>query len=244
MTPDGPEVDNFYRSPLGTITANLLRPQLRQIWPHLAGQTLLGLGHTNPYLDLWQPGTTHSLAILPQITPRPPANPGTLRCVAQANCLPLPDLCIDRALLIHSLEHADSARHLLRELWRVLRHDGRMIVIVPNRASAWAYMQRTPFGSGQPFTAAQLGRLLASMLFQVETRRSALFIPPLHNRPRLRHAETIERLGQRFAPHAGGAILIEATKNLAALVGPAIGQGVDRARFSPLASASVADASP
>ncbi|HQT88580.1 MAG TPA: methyltransferase domain-containing protein [Acidiphilium sp.] len=240
MSPDGPNFDDFYRAPLGAITASLLRAQLRQIWPHLTGQTLLGLGHTDPYHDLWHPNTARNLAILPHI-PTTPRRPHTaMRCIAETDYLPLPDLSIDRILMIHGLEHAESARRLLRELWRVLRHDGRMIVVVPNRASPWAYLQRTPFGSGQPYTAAQLGRLLASMMFQVETRGSALFIPPLHNRPRARNAVSIERLGQRFAPQAGGAILIEATKNIAAPIGPVAATQ----RVSSPASAPAADASP
>ncbi len=238
MSPDGPDFHDFYRSPLGAITANLLRAQLRQIWPHLTGQTLLGLGHTEPYLNLWHPSAARSLTILPPLpaTPRPVS--GAMRCIADPETLPLADLCIDRIVLIHGLEHAESARRLLRELWRVLRHDGRMIVVVPNRVSPWAYLQRTPFGSGQPYTAAQLGRLLASMMFQVETRRSALFIPPLHNRPRVRNAASIERLGQRFAPQAGGAILIEATKDLAAPIGPIAAQPVSRRASAPIADAS------
>jgi SAM-dependent methyltransferase len=238
MSPDGPDFRDFYRSPLGAITASLLRAQLRHIWPHLTGQTLLGLGHTDPYLDLWHPSAARSLAILSLLpaAPRPPH--GAMGCIADSETLPLPDLSIDRVLLVHGLEHAESARRLLRELWRILRHDGRMIVVVPNRVSPWAYLQRTPFGSGQPYTAAQLGRLLASMMFQVENRRSALFIPPLHNRPRVRNAVSIERVGQRFAPQAGGAILIEARKDLAAPIGLVAAQPVSRRASAPIADAS------
>ncbi len=34
--------------------------------------------------------------------------------------LPLPDAAIDRVLMVHSLEFAESPRETLKELWRVL----------------------------------------------------------------------------------------------------------------------------
>ena len=39
---------------------------------------------------------------------------------------------------------------LLRECWRVLRDDGRLLVVVPNRLGSWALFDHTPFGQGRP----------------------------------------------------------------------------------------------
>ena len=40
---------------------------------------------------------------------------------------------IDRVLMVHSLEFAESPRETLKELWRVLAPGGRLVIVVPNR---------------------------------------------------------------------------------------------------------------
>src|ERR1700733_11923658 len=93
--------------------------------------------------------------------------------------LPFPDLLFDRILLVHGFEQADNARRLLREVWRLLKDDGRLIIVVPNRQGLWAYAESTPFGHGQPYSERQLARVLRGLFFKVETKEPALFAPPL-----------------------------------------------------------------
>ena len=101
-----------------------------------------------------------------------------LSCTSEEDCLPFADLTFDRILLVHGLEMAENARRLLREAWRVLKDDGRLLVVVPNRSGMWAYWDSTPFGHGLPYSTGQLGRLLAGALFRVERRDAALWMPP------------------------------------------------------------------
>jgi len=220
MTINAIDVANFYRTALGIATTRLIRRRLQEFWPSLPGQTILGLGYPNPYLDLWRPEAARSVAIVPsQMGTVPPPRYGASRTAqADENALPIADLSIDRVLVVHGLEQADSARGMLREAWRILAPEGRMIVIVPNRASIWAYLERTPFGHGLPYTAAQLDRLLKTVMFRVERRGSAVFIPPLRFRPALRSAEVVERVGRKILPGMSGVILIEATKDVTGLV--------------------------
>ena len=98
--------------------------------------------------------------------------------MAEEDALPFPDLCFDRILLVHGLEMAENARRLLRETWRVLKDDGRLLVVAPNRRGLWAHTEHTPFGHGQPYSPGQVSRLLARHMFHVEHRDSALFTPP------------------------------------------------------------------
>ncbi len=96
----------------------------------------------------------------------------------EENALPFPGQCIDRILLVHGLENAENARRMLREVWRVLKDDGRLLVVAPNRVGLWAHVESTPFGQGQPYSPGQIGRLLAASLFRVERRDRALYMPP------------------------------------------------------------------
>src|SRR5579883_246914 len=134
-----------------------------------------------------------------------------LTCVAEEHALPFPDLSFDRVLLVHGLEAAENRRVLLREVWRVLKDDGRLLVLVPNRTGLWAYAESTPFGHGQPFSVGQIGRLLADSLFRAERSDAALYMPPTGFM--LRSAVYAERIGPRIAPGFGGVILVEALKD-------------------------------
>jgi SAM-dependent methyltransferase len=137
-----------------------------------------------------------------------------LSCTAEEDALPFPDLMFDRVLLVHGLEAADNARRLLRETWRVLKDDGRLLVVAPNRSGMWVYWESTPFGHGQPYSFGQLGRLLAATLFRVERRDTALYFAPMNSRLILRAAPLFERAGRRLMPGVAGVTLTEAVKDV------------------------------
>ena len=109
---------------------------------------------------------------------------------------------------------ADNARRMLRELWRVLKDDGRLLVVVPNRRGMWAHVEATPFGHGQPYSFGQIGRLLADTMFRVERRDTALYVPPMHLRLVLRSARLWERGGRLLAPQLAGVTITEAVKDV------------------------------
>jgi hypothetical protein len=103
---------------------------------------------------------------------------------------------------------------MLREVWRVLADDGRLLVVAPNRMGMWAHMESTPFGQGQPYSPGQIGRLLAASLFRVERRDTALFVPPMHMRLVLRSAPLLDRTGRGVAPQFAGVTITEAVKDV------------------------------
>jgi ubiquinone/menaquinone biosynthesis C-methylase UbiE len=141
-----------------------------------------------------------------------------LSCTAEEDALPFPDLSFDRILLVHGLEHAGNARQTLREAWRLLKDDGRLIVVVPNRQGMWAYWENTPFGHGEPYSKGQLTRLLTSLFFQVENQKSTLYIPPFQWRLSMKAFDWWERLGTIIAPRFAGLTIAEATKDLHAVM--------------------------
>ncbi|MGH7058007.1 MAG: class I SAM-dependent methyltransferase [Acetobacteraceae bacterium] len=210
----------FYQSRRGVVTARLLRERLMLLWPDLSGASVLGLGYTGPYLRRWRDAAYRCVALTPAHlgAARWPIGLASLSCSAEEDALPFPDLSFDHVLLVHGLEVAENARGLLREIWRILTDDGRLLVVAPNRSSPWAYAEATPFGQGQPYSTRQLGGVLARSLFRVERRDSALFVPPLDVRIVLRSAALLERSGRRIAPHLGGVTIGEAVKDCYAAV--------------------------
>lgn len=205
----------FYDSPGGAMAARLLAQRLRALWPTLRGQAVLGIGHTVPYLPLWRGEAARAIALSPAQLGPDAARPDTAALVAEEEALPFPDLCFDRVLLVHGLEMAENARRLLREVWRVLKDDGRLLVVAPNRRGLWAHAEHTPFGHGQPYSPGQVTRLLERHLFRAERRDSALYVPPYA--PFLGAGGLWEAAGRAAWParHAGLAI-VEARKDLLA----------------------------
>jgi SAM-dependent methyltransferase len=186
------------------------------MWPNLNRQAVLGIGYTVPYLRLWRDHASRCIALTPaQLgAARWPAGEPNLSCTAEEDALPFTDLTFDRVLLVHGLETAENAKRLLREVWRVLKDDGRLMIVAPNRSGMWAYWDSTPFGHGLPYSTGQIGRLLAAGLFRVERRDAALWMPPLGARIVLRGAPLFESAGRRMMPALAGVTLTEAVKDV------------------------------
>lgn len=206
----------FYSSPAGRVAARLLRRRLRAFWPSAKGLNLLGLGYASPYLQLWRPDAARCVCLIPDhLRPwRWPRKAASRTAIAAEESLPFPDLLFDRVLLVHGLESAENARRLLREAWRVLRDDGTLLLVVPNRLGLWAHREATPFGHGQPYSPGQLEALLRRQMFRVERRDAALYLPPFRSRLLLRGAAVWEALGAALWPRFGGVTLVEARKDM------------------------------
>src|SRR3954471_14928106 len=216
MAADAHAAADFYGTARGTVAARLLRERLSVLWPDLRGQSVLGIGFTAPYLRLWREQAARCIALTPAQmgAARWPVGSPNLSCTAEEDALPFPDLFYDRILLVHGLEAAESARRLLRETWRVLKDDGRLLVVAPNRAGMWAYGESTPFGHGQPYSSGQVGRLLAGSLYRVERRDTALYLPPSNWRLVLRSGHLLERAGRRCLTGFAGVTITEAVKDM------------------------------
>lgn len=219
MAIDARDAAAFYATPLGRLTADLLRAKFLALWPDCTGLSLLGIGFTGPYLTLWR-DQARCLAVSPAAMGSAPwpAGRASLACVAEEEALPFPDLSFDRILIVHGLEQAENTRRSLREAWRLLKDDGRLIVVAPNRRGIWAYLESTPFGHGQPYSENQLARLLASLFFHVESKHEALFAPPLDWRPVRRLFNAFEAAGRTLMPQFAGLTIAEASKDMHALM--------------------------
>lgn len=215
MNVDTQDIDAFYTTQLGGLTAALLQQNLAALWQDMVGLSVLGIGHAAPCLDTWRL-RNRCVGVAPSHMGGAcwPAGQPNLICLAETESLPFADLSFDRVLLIHGLEHAENARRTLREVWRVLKDDGKLIVVLPNRRGAWAYAEGTPFGHGQPYSEGQIARLLSSLFFKVERQKTALYAPPLDLQLLLRLFWLTERYGPFIAPHFAGLVITEASKAL------------------------------
>ena len=224
MWPSPNEFERFYGTAVGVLARRYIRRVVRRFWPDVRGATLLGIGHATPYLGLLKGEAARTLALAPggAVTGWPRTGPNLLAACEDGH-LPLPDRAVDRILMVHALEHSEALRPLLRDLWRVLRDDGRMIVVCPHRGGFWARFERTPFGHGRPFTNRQLQRLLTDQSFDLLQIAGTLFVPPFRARFLLATTPVWDFVGRRLTPAFAGVAVAEAAKAgyAATLVGKA-----------------------
>jgi SAM-dependent methyltransferase len=216
MPSDVVDLRDFYRSGLGQVARRMIRRAIQRVWPDLHGMRLLGIGYTMPFLTALSGDTERTVALMPASLGvlRWPPDGRNLVTLADEGELPFADYSIDRVLLVHALETSEEIGPMLKEIWRVLAGGGRLLIVVPNRRGIWARLDRTPFGSGRPYTMSQLSQLLRDEQFTPVGSDAALFIPPAKGRMIMRSSPAWERIGKRWFPTFAGVLLVEATKQI------------------------------
>jgi SAM-dependent methyltransferase len=218
---DSRELVAFYDEPLGQITRRMIGRRVRIAWPDVRGLRILGYGFAMPYLRPFLAESERIAAVMP-VQDTNLTWPGETQSIAFAeeDALPFPDAMFDRIMIVHGLETAESVRPLLRQVWRVLTSGGRLLLIVPNRASLWAQVELSPFAQGRPYSRNQLDRLMRDCMFLPERWDSALLLPPIRSRRFMQSGVAWERIGRSIWPRLAGVHLLEASKSLYALPPP------------------------
>jgi SAM-dependent methyltransferase len=218
---DVTDLRDFYVTPLGQIVRRILIHRIRTRWRHVDGQTVIGLGFATPYLAAFRAEALRVGAFMPMqqgalVWPHDGPRQAVL---VEEDELPLPDGAVDKLIAIHCLEAAERVGPMLREMWRVLAPQGRIMLVVPSRASVWARFDSTPFGHGRPYTRGQIERILREAGFTPTEWGSALYMPPFERQFLLKWATGFERVGGKVSSRLGGVIIVEAKKELLAPVG-------------------------
>src|SRR4051812_12318291 len=216
MSLDVVDLRNFYAQPLGTVARRFVSRGIRMRWSDTRAQRIAGIGYATPYLGLFREEAERCLAFMPAaqgVVRWPSERPGLTTLVDDDN-LPLPDASVDRVLLVHALEMSHHSTQLLREVWRVLCGNGRLMAVVPNRRGLWARMDTTPFGQGRPYSRSQIVHLLRETWFTPTNWSEALYVPPMPRSWFLRSAVAWERTGSMISAPFAGVHIVEATKQV------------------------------
>jgi SAM-dependent methyltransferase len=227
MPQDVRDLAAFYDAPLGQLARRAILREIRGFWPDLRNYRVLGYGFAVPYLRALSEAE-RAIAAMPAplgVMAWPAGKNAALLC--EEDALPFPDVFFDRILIVHGLESAESLRALLRQLWRVLAPEGRILLVAPNRASLWAQVQVSPFGHGRPFSRMELEGLLKGALFEPGRWARALYAPPF--RTVTGNGAGWERVGAKLFPGVGGVHVVEAAKSLYAAALPKLPKGAKAA---------------
>lgn len=238
MHSDIVDLRSFYSTALGRLADQSIATALASVWAGLPNERLVGLGYTLPWLDRFGADAERVFAFMPATQGAVvwPMQGASSTALVFDEELPLPDSSIDRMLLVHSLEHAESPRETLKEIWRVLSPAGRVVIVVPNRRGVWARFEHTPFGTGRPFSRGQLDELLREANFTPASWSEALLFPPSPRRWLMRFHNILEKAGRNFWPIFSGVIVVEAQKRV--YQGIPVTQRASRRVFMPVLSPS------
>ena len=191
MWTDVLDLNEFYSSTLGQMTVRLLRARLREVWPNVRGETVLGLGYATPFLRPFMrggrahPGLHAGAAGRDALAARGPQphRPGRRDRPAAARPLGRPRAA-GPCHRMHRAGAADAARDLAGDgRWRHAWSPWRRRAPACGRRSTARRSTRaipTPPASSPASCAPTCSRRCA--------RRRALFMPPTHSRLMLRMA--------------------------------------------------------
>jgi SAM-dependent methyltransferase len=145
--------------------------------------------------------------------------------------LPFDSQSIDLVVLPHVLEFAADPHQVLREVDRILRPEGRVIISGFNPVSLWGVRQLALRRLGGPFLPTE-GQFIAVprlrdwfklLSFEMDGGRYGCYRPPCRTQLWLDRTRFMEKAGDRWWPICGAVYMVSAVKRVRGmrLLGPA-----------------------
>jgi len=152
----------------------------------------------------------------------------SIRCDFDA--LPFDSQSLDLVVLPHTLELSRDAHQTLSEVERVLRPEGRVVIVGFNPASLWGLSQRLGHvkqrvqrqgessmflpSAGEFLGYRRLRDWLRLLSFEVEAGRFGCYRPPARSEKWLQRFDWIEPVGDRWWPVFGAVYALTAVKRV------------------------------
>jgi ubiquinone/menaquinone biosynthesis C-methylase UbiE len=220
--------DRWYDTPLGQLVDRVEKEAVFDLLPELQGRRVLevGCGTGNISLELARRGAQvvgldvsgPMLAVAQHKAHRQGLSLPLIRSLA--GYLPFPEAAFNGVISILTLDFIPDRPGAVREMVRVLRPGGFLMLALLNRYSLWTLKRvlrawfKPSFWRGVRFiTPRELGRLLAghSELTEIRQRR-AVYFPPLAPLSLLHYYPHLERLGYRLQLPTGAFLVAVARK--------------------------------
>ena len=203
-----PSLHDWFQSPLGEYLLERERTWLDQVVPDIFGYHAIQLGL--PQFDLLRESR-----IAHRVTVSPDGNADVL---AQWNELPFDAQSVDLCLVPHVLEFNANHHEILREIDRIMRPEGRILILGFNPWSLFG--TRRLFSSkgypwqGQFVSLVRMKDWLQLLGFEPSAGKLACYIPPCDTAVWQKRWRFMESTGDRWWGVGGGVYMLEAIKRV------------------------------
>lgn len=149
----------------------------------------------------------------------PVAARGAVGLRADCRDLPIESNSIDLIVLPHTLEFSEHPHQVLREVARVLRPEGHVVIAGFNPLSLWGMRRGLGARDAYPWTGRfiQLARVkdwFALVGLEIVAGSMACYAPPCVEQQWLDRFAFMEKAGDRWWPIAGGVYFLQAIKRV------------------------------
>jgi SAM-dependent methyltransferase len=165
------EVDAFYKTDLGRYACKQISDQIKKSKEHEI--TVCSAG-SFPFVE-----KTETTFFQGYETPSfvPQSIEGSL-ALAERSQWPYRAESVDQIIMAHDFEFAEEREVYLREAWRILKGEGRLMIIIPNRKGKWVRAAHTPFSRGYTCHLGGVIDTLHRTHFKLDRIVPLLFTPP------------------------------------------------------------------
>ena len=141
---------------------------------------------------------------------------------AEPAALPLQSDSVDVMLLPHTLEFEPDPHEVLREVGRVLRGEGELLILGFEPLGAWSLRDvftrgGCPPGLKRKISESRMADWLKLLGFEVGAAERFLYAPPFSSLHSGKARGWLERIGRRAWPRFSGAYLLHARKRVHSL---------------------------
>lgn len=142
---------------------------------------------------------------------------------ANPSMLPVASDSIDLVILMHHLSNTGEPHAVLREAFRVLIPEGKLVIIDFNPVSLWglrhacqSWLDHVPF-TGHLYTARRIDDWMRLLGFDQYRHIRVGYLPPIQRPSVIRHLGWLEKSMRTVSPLLGALNLMVYTKNIAPL---------------------------
>ncbi|MHB8535493.1 MAG: class I SAM-dependent methyltransferase [Sulfuricaulis sp.] len=204
----------WFDSPLGRSLQALEAHHLRTVLPNLYGTVAAQLGHIGE-INLMDSCIAPTRILLDDHD-----RSGGCRVRSIPEALPLDSKSTDVVLLPHTLDFCQDPHQVLREVSRVLRPEGHVVILGFNPMSLWGFRRliaRRPRAApwcGKFFHLSRIKDWLELLEFESTHGTMLYYRPPLRNEGFMHRLHFLDRMGDRWWPMMAGVYLLVAKKRV------------------------------
>ncbi|NQV68928.1 MAG: class I SAM-dependent methyltransferase [Pseudohongiella sp.] len=206
-------VGQWFQSAQGEAVLQAEIDVLKPVLEKLFGYHILQVGFSEEHSLIKDSPVGHKIMFAPS------HRAGSKNAVADNEELPLLSDSIDVVVLHHALDFTQDSHRLLREVTRVLRPGGHMLILGFNPFSAWGVLKlfkrriNIPW-RGRFIAKGRVADWLKLLDLHIDSVSYGLHFLPLKFSSLLRHAPRLEKLGNRLHSPLGGVYFIHCVKQV------------------------------